>query len=178
VPDLFTNRTGGRSGRCPPLARDGLRCMNNVGRPFRLTPVITDMKKCIVWPLQALVWWNFISQRASYAVTEEGESERSDVQLDVLMSSLLSLNQRVSMEATSDSRFAGEARPQHRESAALCVCVEASPDNRVAGDAPPSTANQPHALRLCVASSDSRVAGDAPPQHRESAARSASGIVE
>jgi hypothetical protein len=46
-----------------------------------------------------------------------------NVQLDVLMSSLLSLNQRVSMEATSDSRFAGEARP--------------------------STANQLHALRLC-----------------------------
>jgi hypothetical protein len=52
--------------------------MNNVGRPFRLTPVITDMKNALYEALQALVWWNYIiSQRASYAATEEGESERS-----------------------------------------------------------------------------------------------------
>jgi hypothetical protein len=83
-------------------------------------------------------------------------------------SSLLSLNQRVSMEATSDSRFAGEARPQHRESA-LCVCVEASPDSKsvcgnrqerlcggVAGQQGRLRGASPDRTRLCGTSPDSR----------------------
>jgi hypothetical protein len=99
--------------------------MNNVGRPFRLTPVITDMKIALYRPLQALVWWNYIIYLKGRRTLQLKKANLSvqNVQLDVLMSSLLSLNQRVSMEATSDSRFAGEARP--------------------------STANQLHALRLC-----------------------------
>jgi hypothetical protein len=77
-------------------------------------------------PLQALVWWNYIIYLKGRRTLQLKKANLSvqNVQLDVLMSSLLSLNQRVSMEATSDSRFAGEARPSTANQHALCVCVE------------------------------------------------------